>query len=72
MEKVEAMVRGVKALGMETCATLGMLEEGQAEQLKQAGDFDYAVENDDRERAADRLTEIVSGLLDGAGTMSRP
>jgi biotin synthase len=40
MEKVEAMVRGVKALGMETCATLGMLEEGQAEQLKQAG-LDY-------------------------------
>src|SRR5207244_7693644 len=37
MEKVEAMVREVKALGMETCATLGMLEEGQAEQLKQAG-----------------------------------
>ena len=40
MEKVEAMVRGVKALGMETCATLGMLEDGQAEQLKQAG-LDY-------------------------------
>lgn len=37
MEKVEAMVRGVKALGMETCATLGMLEEGQAEQLAAAG-----------------------------------
>jgi biotin synthase len=37
MEKVEQMVREVKALGMETCATLGMLEEGQAEQLKKAG-----------------------------------
>jgi biotin synthase len=37
MEKVEAMVREVKALGMETCATLGMLEDGQAEQLKKAG-----------------------------------
>jgi biotin synthase len=37
MEKVEAMVREVKALGMETCATLGMLEDGQAEQLKAAG-----------------------------------
>jgi biotin synthase len=31
MEKVEEMVREVKALGMETCATLGMLEEGQAD-----------------------------------------
>ncbi|WP_338846496.1 biotin synthase BioB [Massilia sp. W12] len=40
LEKVEAMVRGVKALGLETCATLGMLEEGQAERLQQAG-LDY-------------------------------
>jgi biotin synthase len=46
MEKVEAMVRGVKALGMETCATLGMLEEGQAEQLKNAG-LDYYNHNID-------------------------
>jgi len=34
------MVRGVKALGMETCATLGMLKDGQAEALKRAG-LDY-------------------------------
>ena len=40
MDKVEAMVREVKALGMETCATLGMLEEGQADRLKNAG-LDY-------------------------------
>jgi biotin synthase len=46
MEKVEAMVREVKALGLETCATLGMLEEGQAEQLKQAG-LDYYNHNID-------------------------
>jgi biotin synthase len=46
MEKVEAMVRGVKALGMETCATLGMLEAGQAEQLKNAG-LDYYNHNID-------------------------
>jgi len=31
------MVRGVKALGMETCCTLGMLKDGQAEALKSAG-----------------------------------
>ncbi|SHH46648.1 biotin synthase BioB [Massilia sp. CF038] len=37
MDKVEEMVREVKALGMETCATLGMLEEGQADRLKNAG-----------------------------------
>ena len=40
MEKVEEMVREVKALGLETCATLGMLEEGQADRLKNAG-LDY-------------------------------
>ncbi|MES2934767.1 MAG: biotin synthase BioB [Pseudomonadota bacterium] len=40
MEKVEEMVREVKALGMETCATLGMLAEGQAARLKEAG-LDY-------------------------------
>jgi biotin synthase len=40
MEKVEEMVREVKALGLETCATLGMLAEGQAEALKDAG-LDY-------------------------------
>ena len=34
------MVAEVKALGLETCATLGMLKEGQAEQLKEAG-LDY-------------------------------
>ena len=37
IEAVEEMVRAVKALGMETCATLGMLQEAQAERLKEAG-----------------------------------
>ena len=40
LDHVEAMVRGVKALGMEACATLGMLEDGQAERLAVAG-LDY-------------------------------
>ena len=31
------MISGVKALGMETCVTLGMLDEGQAEKLREAG-----------------------------------
>lgn len=37
MEALTAMVREVKALGLETCMTLGMLETGQAEALAQAG-----------------------------------
>jgi biotin synthase len=36
-EKVLQMVRGVSALGLEVCCTLGMLSERQAEQLKEAG-----------------------------------
>jgi biotin synthase len=40
LDKVTKMVEEVKALGMETCVTLGMLKEGQAEQLKEAG-LDY-------------------------------
>ena len=40
LEPVLKMVAEVKALGLETCATLGMLREGQAEQLKDAG-LDY-------------------------------
>lgn len=39
-EQVVAMIKAVSAEGMETCATLGMLNEEQARQLKQAG-LDY-------------------------------
>jgi len=37
IEKVTAMIKGVKALGLETCATLGMLEANQAKALQEAG-----------------------------------
>ncbi|HVW65359.1 MAG TPA: biotin synthase BioB [Nitrosospira sp.] len=40
IEKMVEMVGAVKALGLETCATLGMLKPGQAEQLHDAG-LDY-------------------------------
>jgi len=40
LDAVEDMVKAVKALGLETCATLGMLKEEQAERLKTAG-LDY-------------------------------
>ncbi|HLZ13158.1 MAG TPA: biotin synthase BioB [Candidatus Acidoferrum sp.] len=36
-EKVLEMVRGVSALGLEVCCTLGMLKEEQAKRLKEAG-----------------------------------
>src|SRR6202042_3238602 len=37
LPKVAAMISGVKALGLETCATLGMLTSDQAKALKAAG-----------------------------------
>ena len=40
LEQVCAMVEGVRALGLESCATLGMLTEAQARRLKQSG-LDY-------------------------------
>jgi biotin synthase len=40
MKAVVEMVREVRALGMETCATLGMLNDEQTEQLREAG-LDY-------------------------------
>jgi biotin synthase len=36
-DNVLAMVRGVRALGMEACVTLGMLNDDQAKRLKEAG-----------------------------------
>jgi biotin synthase len=46
MDAVIAMVKGVKALGMETCMTLGMLTEAQAGALGEAG-LDYYNHNID-------------------------
>jgi len=40
LEPVLGMIEAVKDLGLETCATLGLLKPGQAEQLKSAG-LDY-------------------------------
>jgi len=51
------MVREVKALGLETCCTLGMLRDGQARKLKAAG-LDYY--NHNLDTAPEFYGEIVS------------
>jgi len=56
MQPVLDMVRAVKSLGLETCATLGQLKEGQAEQLADAG-LDYYNHNLDTSK--DFYSEIV-------------
>jgi biotin synthase len=50
VDAIAQMVRGVRALGLETCATLGMLTSTQAEQLKDAG-LDYYNHNLDSSEA---------------------
>jgi biotin synthase len=49
LPRVCEMISAVKAEGLETCVTLGMLEEGQAEKLKAAG-LDYYNHNLDTSR----------------------
>ena len=49
LDRVLDMVREVKALGMQTCVTLGMLGAGQAEKLKEAG-LDYYNHNLDTDK----------------------
>jgi biotin synthase len=50
LEQIKAMVREVRALGLETCATLGMLSPDQARELKEAG-LDYYNHNLDTSEA---------------------
>jgi biotin synthase len=50
LESIKAMVREVRALGLETCATLGMLKPAQARELKEAG-LDYYNHNLDTSEA---------------------
>jgi len=57
LASVVEMVKGVKALGLETCTTLGMLSEGQAEQLAEAG-LDYY--NHNLDSAEEFYGEITS------------
>ena len=57
MADVVEMIKGVRAMGMETCMTLGMLSPEQAKQLKEAG-LDYYNHNIDtsEEKYADIIT----------------
>lgn len=57
LERVLEMIASVKALGLETCVTLGLLKDGQAEKLKAAG-LDYY--NHNLDTAEEFYGEIVS------------
>jgi len=57
LDQVIDMIQGVRAMGMETCVTLGMLDGDQAQRLK-AGGLDYYNHNVDT--SAEYYTEIIS------------
>ena len=57
LDRVLVMVREVKALGLQTCVTLGMLKPGQAERLKDAG-LDYYNHNVDTD--ADFYGQVIT------------
>jgi biotin synthase len=67
--KVAAMIREVKALGLETCATLGMLSDHQARALKDAG-LDYY--NHNLDTAPEFYGEVIHtrGFQDRLDTLS--
>ena len=56
VETVSAIIKAVKGLGMETCGTFGMLEDGMAEDFKKAG-LDYYNHNLDTD--PDRYNDII-------------
>ena len=57
LKPVLEMITAVRALGLETCVTLGMLKEGQAEQLREAG-LDYY--NHNLDTAPEYYGEVVT------------
>lgn len=57
IERVVEMVQGVKALGMETCVTLGMLTDKQTQALKDGG-LDYY--NHNLDTSEDYYSEIIT------------
>ena len=57
LEPVLEMIREVKALGLQTCVTLGMLKDGQAEKLAEAG-LDYY--NHNLDTAAEFYPQVVT------------
>jgi len=57
LEKITAMVRAVRTLGMETCVTAGMLEPEQARELKAAG-LDYY--NHNLDTSPEYYSQIIS------------
>lgn len=69
---VQELERRLRERATESSGEIGERIETARRQLEEAGDFDHVVVNDERERAADALAEIVAQTLGAAATMARP
>jgi guanylate kinase len=69
--RVEELERRLRERATESTGEIGERIALARQQLEQAGEFDYVIENDDLERAVDALTALVRGLLRPAATMPR-
>jgi guanylate kinase len=67
---VEELERRLRQRATESSGAIGERIETAKEQLELQGQFDFVVENDDRERAADALAAIITQELNGAATMA--
>ncbi len=69
--RVEELERRLRERATESAGEIGERIDLARQQLEQAGEFDYVIENDDLERAVDELTRLVRGLVTPAATMPR-
>jgi guanylate kinase len=67
---VDELERRLRQRATESSGAIGERIETAKEQLELQSSFDYVVENDDRERAADALAAIITQELNGAATMA--
>ncbi|HEY1512969.1 MAG TPA: guanylate kinase [Gaiellaceae bacterium] len=69
---VEELERRLRDRATESSGVIEDRMRKAREQLEEAGDFDYMVENDDRRKAAEALAAIVAEHLGTPATMVRP
>ncbi|HEU5371666.1 MAG TPA: hypothetical protein VFU51_04690, partial [Gaiellaceae bacterium] len=69
---VEELERRLRDRATESTGVIEDRLRKAREQLEEAHDFDYVVENDDRARAAEALAAIVADQLGSPATMARP
>jgi len=70
--RVDELERRLRDRATESTGEIGERIALAREQLQEADEFDYVVENDELGRAVDELTSLVRRLLSPVGTMSRP